>query len=235
MAVTEITAPGIVRELTGTRTSAVVDAGPLRTEDMVSLYRSLIIALPDRACRLVQVIAANRGEGTSTVARGLAAAAASVGNAKVLLCDATSEHDEFTHFGMKFAGASLNDVCTGRSDLRLAVEPVPSRSFSICALADPGAGARVAVNVDSVFPVLDRLREQYDLIVIDSPAVNRGILGPALTKKADGVVFVVEAERTRAPVVAEAQRVIEINGGRLLGTILNKRRFHVPKMIYRWL
>jgi protein-tyrosine kinase len=79
------------------------------------------------------------------------------------------------------------------------------------------------------------LRDHFDLVVFDAPAMSHGALGPALTKKVDGVVVVVEAERTRAPVVAELQRVIEVNGGRILGVVLNKRRFHIPRFLYRWL
>jgi hypothetical protein len=44
---------------------------------------------------------------------------------------------------------------------------------------------------------------------------------------------VVEAERTRAPIVEQARRAVEANGGRLLGVVMNKRRYHIPRAIYR--
>jgi protein-tyrosine kinase len=235
MAVTRITESPSLRDVREKAAPVKVDVSPLRLEDMVNLYRSVLAAFPDSQCRIVQLVSANPGEGTSTVARGLAEAAAAIGNARVLLCDATAGHDAFRHFGMSVEIKNLNDVISEGLDLRLAIEPIPGRGFAICALADPGAGAHVAVNVDAFDPVLDALRKQFDLIVIDSPPLNRGVLGAALAKKSDGVVVVVEAEKTRIPVVGEARRVIEINGGNVLGVVLNKRRFHVPRFVYRWI
>jgi len=54
-----------------------------------------------------------------------------------------------------------------------------------------------------------------------------------LTRCVGGVVLVVEAERTRAPIVEQARRAVEANGGRLLGVVMNKRRYHIPRAIYR--
>jgi Mrp family chromosome partitioning ATPase len=76
------------------------------------------------------------------------------------------------------------------------------------------------------------LRKLYDLILIDSPATTKSALGPALAKKTDRVLLVIEADRTRVPVVAAAARAIEVNGGRVLGVVLNKRRFRVPRLFY---
>ncbi len=235
MAVTRIADTASIRDVREKPAATKIDVSPLKMEDMVNLYRSVLAAFPESQCRIIQVISSNPGEGTSTVARGLAEAAAAIGNARVLLCDATTQHDAFRHFGMSADAKNLNDVAFGELDLRLAVEPVPGRGYAICALADPGAGPHVAVNVDAFDHVFASLRKQFDLVVVDSPPLNRGILGSALAKKSDGVVLVVEAEKTRIPVVGEARRVLEINGGNLLGVVLNKRRFHVPRIVYRWI
>jgi Mrp family chromosome partitioning ATPase len=239
MAISEATRRGVRVEAPAAATlndAKPADMGPLRVDDIVNLHCSVLRALPDVKCRFVEVISAGPGAGVSSIARALATAAATIGNARVLLVDATPKHDDFRELGaVPAAGSSLNDVAAGKIDLRDILEPVRSHNFALCSLADPGVGARVAVNVDALDPALERLRDHFDLVVFDAPAMSHGALGPALTKKVDGVVVVVEAERTRAPVVAELQRVIEVNGGRILGVVLNKRRFHIPRFLYRWL
>jgi Mrp family chromosome partitioning ATPase len=45
-------------------------------------------------------------------------------------------------------------------------------------------------------------------------------------------VIVVEAERTRAPVVERLVSLLQRAGAPLAGSILNKRRFYVPSFIY---
>jgi Mrp family chromosome partitioning ATPase len=54
-----------------------------------------------------------------------------------------------------------------------------------------------------------------------------------MSKALDGIVLVVEAERTRTPLVRATQKTIKGHGGTVLGVVLNKRRSHVPKFLYR--
>jgi Mrp family chromosome partitioning ATPase len=49
----------------------------------------------------------------------------------------------------------------------------------------------------------------------------------------DGVVLVVEADRTKRDQIQRAQRTIEMANGNLLGLVLNKRRYVVPRWLYR--
>jgi len=49
------------------------------------------------------------------------------------------------------------------------------------------------------------------------------------------VVLVVESELTRAQVVDYAIDRLNSSGANILGTILNKRQFNIPKWLYRFL
>ena len=73
------------------------------------------------------------------------------------------------------------------------------------------------------------------LVIIDAPPILSDVTGIALSRKASGVLLVVEAERTRAPIIEQARKVIATGGGRLLGVILNKRKHHIPGWIYKLL
>jgi Mrp family chromosome partitioning ATPase len=235
MAISEAV-PRIARTKTAAPSAKAGEAGPIRPDDMVNLYCSVLRAVPDVTCRVVEIIATSRGEGVSTIARALASAAAAAGNARVLLCDASPDHDDFKEAGIaQHASGGLNDVAARKADLREVIEAVPGRNYALCSLGDPGVGSRVAINVEMLAPALAQIREQFDLVVIDAPPMVHGILGSALSRLADGVILVVEAERTRTPVVGELQRVIEANGGKILGVVLNKRRFRIPRFLYRWL
>jgi len=220
---------------------------------MVNLYRMILQALPDTCCRIIEVAAAHSGEGVSTVVLGLAEAACNVANARVLLCDATVDRNNLRFFGVTPSLPSLSEVASGGADARQAIEhkrasltlrepgflrkeitfSLASAGISLCAVAKVGAELELATHVDRLDPIFTTLRQQYELILIDSPAITESSLGPALAKKADRVVLVIEADRTRVPVVAAAARTIEINGGQLLGAVLNKRRFRIPRLFYR--
>ena len=51
-------------------------------------------------------------------------------------------------------------------------------------------------------------------------------------RKAPGVVLVAAAEETRWQVVQDTTRRMQMMGINLLGTVLNKQRYHIPQAIY---
>lgn len=77
-----------------------------------------------------------------------------------------------------------------------------------------------------------RLSERADLVVLDSPPVTASALALALAPTVDAVVLLVEAERTREAVAAAARDALTAAGANLLGVVLTRRRFHVPKGLW---
>jgi Mrp family chromosome partitioning ATPase len=51
----------------------------------------------------------------------------------------------------------------------------------------------------------------------------------------DGVVVVIAAESTRAPIVMSLLERLQGQGAPILGAVLNKRKVYIPHLIYRWL
>jgi protein-tyrosine kinase len=210
--------------------------GPrLAVDDLVSLYISLTRALPERSGRVVEFVSPDPGGGVSTVVLGLAQAAGRLGSARVLVCNASFDSRAYGSFGIGRTLGSLEDVASRRMNLDDAIEIGPGRGFALTILSGPDAANSVAFDIDRFDPVLDALRQRFDLILVDAPPTNRSILGLALGKKVDGVVLVLEAERTRAPVAMQARHSIENKGGRILGVVLNKQRYWVPRWLHRWL
>jgi len=83
--------------------------------------------------------------------------------------------------------------------------------------------------------VLAELKKMYRYILLDSPPVIPFIDSTIITGMTDGVVFVIESNRTRSQVLQNAIERLKSGGGEILGLILNKREFHIPKWIYRFL
>ena len=79
------------------------------------------------------------------------------------------------------------------------------------------------------------LRESFDLVVVDIKSADVSDAALKVAPLCDGVVVVLEAARTRAPVVTQLLSNLQAVHARVLGTVLNKRRFHLPAALYRWL
>ena len=84
----------------------------------------------------------------------------------------------------------------------------------------------------SLTEVMRAVRARYRLSIVDAPALELGVQGIALATQADATLVVVEAERTRGPIVERLLEVLRRAGVPVAGTILNKRRLYVPAFIY---
>ncbi len=85
---------------------------------------------------------------------------------------------------------------------------------------------------------LERLQafgSEFDYTLIDCPALKASYEAAMLAPIVDGVVLVVEADRTKRDQIRRAQQTIGMSNGKLLGLVLNKRRYLVPQWLYRML
>jgi uncharacterized protein involved in exopolysaccharide biosynthesis len=92
-------------------------------------------------------------------------------------------------------------------------------------------------NVDAVrksFTVsLEKLRSKYRYVLVDCPSLKEAQDAVLLAPLVDGVVLVVEADRTHREQLLYAERTIESANGKILGHVLNKRSYVVPDWLCR--
>ena len=69
-------------------------------------------------------------------------------------------------------------------------------------------------------------------MLIDAPSLQRSSAGIEVAGLADLAIVVVEAEATRVAVAKRLVERLESAGGQVVGAILNKRAFYIPRFIY---
>ena len=80
---------------------------------------------------------------------------------------------------------------------------------------------------------IDLLRFEFNHTVIDCPSLEGSGDLLSVAPFVDGIILVVEANKTRREQPRQAEQVIAAAGGKLLGYILNKRTQEVPDWLYR--
>jgi Mrp family chromosome partitioning ATPase len=193
--------------------------------DMLLLYCAVTAHLPDEPSRIIELTSATPGEGTSTIAREMALTIAGDLSKSVMLIRVVNDLP---------LSPGLEAVAHRRIPLEAVVETdlyVPTLTTATLSLGGGNAGLLFdGDELDRVFAQAARLAR---LVIIDAPPILSDVTGIALSRKVSGVLLIVEAERTRAPIIEQARRVIETGGGRVLGVILNKRKHHIPGWLYR--
>lgn len=197
---------------------------------LVSLYNSIEARLEPDAPRIIEIVSATHGEGTTTVARDLAVTVAEGIGKRVVLLTVVRSRSPRPAAGVS---AGLEAVLRGEATVDQIVDFVAGTSLYEINLSADDDSRRYLFNLVALDAALRSLLAMADLVIIDAPPVLADVAAVALARPAGGVILVVEAERTRAPIVEEARRTLESHGGKLLGVVMNKRQFYIPAAIYR--
>ena len=79
------------------------------------------------------------------------------------------------------------------------------------------------------------LKNKYDYVIFDTPPIvpvtDAGLIGA----QADGVIVVVQANRTQRGVIKHSESLLKQAQAKLLGYILTNVQYHIPAYIYRYL
>jgi len=197
-------------------------------EDYQKLRASLVsIPLPS-ALRTIVLTSPRHGEGTTTVAVGLATALAKERDARVLLVEGNFRSPSLSSVLHLPSTVGVPDFAAGRATPEALATRLEQLNLSVITA---GASARPDTNVEIVDVLVGRLQSQFDFIVIDGPPVNSYADASVLASKADGVILVVEADRTPVAEAETAKRQLDRVGARILGLVLNRRRSYIPAFL----
>ena len=210
-----------------------VKAPKLYIEDeMIDLYQSIDSLLSYSPKKVIQFIGSREGEGTSTIVRGFARVSAIKFSKSVLLLDADN-HKPSQHlfFNVK-PEHGLDEVIRDDIPLDDALYRVGETNLFISLLSVYSATSQIfsSPRIDYLW---EKLRQRFDLILVDSLPATLSPDGMAISQRVDGTVLVLEAEKTRWPVAESVKDKITNNGGKILGIVLNKRQQYIPEFIYK--
>lgn len=193
----------------------------------------------DSPARVIQITASRFAEGVTTTTLALAASIAGAhGDEGVLVVEGNLRDPSF--HGMLNVGSSgsLHRVLEGQGEIWSNIERVEAYGISVLPAGQPlGSGTQEALesSLENLGPALDKLRGRYRYILIDTPPVLPFRDSNVIARVTDGVILVVEANVTRAQVVDVAIKRLESAEARILGLVLNKREFHIPAWLYRYI
>jgi protein-tyrosine kinase len=204
---------------------------------MLSLYQNIESLLPNFPKKVIQFIGSREGEGTSTIVREFGRMTSGKLNKSVLIFDADHlnpvQHILFGLMPEYGWEDMLKDDVKINGNVDKMLYRVKESSLYICPVSQNSLFPHQAFDSSKMESLWQKLKERFDLILVDSPAAAVSPDGAAISRHVDGVVLVVEAEKTRWPVAENAKDTIEKNGGKILGVAFNKRRYYIPEFIYR--
>jgi capsular exopolysaccharide synthesis family protein len=218
---------GLVRSKSGIL-STVSESSPLindpksaASESFRALRTAIMAASRSGHLRSLLVTSPLSGEGRSTVAYNTAVAFALSGK-RVLLLDADMRKQHLHDLFGCSRRPGLSDVLEGTVKLDGNVfqhRTVPSL-FLLPAGSDTSAPAEL-LSSNQFDELLSSLTQKYDLIIADSPPILLVTEARVLSEKFNATLAVIRAGKTTRTVLTSLSSVLELNGSRAVGLVLN--------------
>lgn len=199
---------------------------------LAGIQGSIISASANRQVKTILVTSCNRREGKTLTAICSAFALSGNANADVLLVDgnfsAPKLHEHFSaplspgFSHLLEAKMEAKDVLVKTAYQRLLLLPQGGTSISLTDLYR-------SKNFETQ---ISWFKSNFDYVIYDGSSIFGASDASAIARYFDGIVLVVECERTRWEVLRDASERITKAGGQILGVVLNKRHYYIPKAFY---
>ena len=213
------------------------DLDPFLEEQYQKLRRRLAPTAQQPGVKVVMVAATTHGEGATTTSAILASMLARSGHAKILLVDANLRTPALDGvFNDNQSPEGLTDVIVSDKPVEAAIYQTNFSNLFLLPVGRPHSSPSYLFDGDPISNLLTTLKERFDFIIFDSAPLDGYSESFFLASKVDGVILVVESERTKKQVVKKIKKELEWGGPiNLLGIVLNKKKNYIPAMLERFI
>ncbi len=200
-------------------------------EDAIfALYQRIDAILPLNTRRIIQFIGPQGEEDVSSVARGFAYVAVKSGKSVLLIEGDQKNHHQRRFFNIKNA-VSWMEVANNSEAFPDAINQIGDIPLYVSTNGDTHTKSPQTA-LPKAFEAFARgVGEAYDLLVVDSSPIQSTNDGLLLSPMMDGVVLIVEANRTMGDAAEEIKNRIMRSGGNLLGVVVSRERHYLPGLL----
>lgn len=190
------------------------------------------LASVDQKVKVIQVTSSIQDEGKTTVVVNLASVYARKGN-KVLIVDLDIRRPKVHRNFEKPNEDGLVDYISGQ----IKKEQLIKHTDIGIDLVLTGSKTPYPVKIlesDMLKALIEEYKEKYDYIILDTPPVGVVVDPIVSARLADGIVFVVEAERTKKVMIKEAIQQLESAKINILGLVIKSVKEKYARYNYKY-
>lgn len=179
---------------------------------------------------VIGVTSYKQREGVSTVVANLAKAVSSRYDGKVLVVDANTVSPSLHKMMGVGLSPGLSDIIKTRS-AKEAVKQV--HNLRLIPAGDDAGCLSDDLMWERFKKLLAESKKCYPFTIIDIPPLQQGTLSTKIAAACDGVIMVIESEGLRWEVAQDWRKQLADRKVKTIGAVLNKRRFYIPKWVYK--
>lgn len=203
-------------------------------EEYYKMKQRLAIALPKTRSKALLFSSRSRGEGATSSLLGFALTIAK-GNERVLIVDSNFRNPALHDCMGVEKRKGFVEMIMGECTLEDAVETTRVNNLKVITAGIQHSKPFSLLESASMDTLIAQMKAGADWVLFDSSPINLYSESVALASKMDGIIMVVQAEKTRWEAAQAAKKQIEDSRGNVLGVILNRRKMYIPGWAYRFI
>ncbi|MGB9835398.1 MAG: GumC family protein [Candidatus Saccharicenans sp.] len=185
-----------------------------------SLRTALLLSGPQAHLKKIQVTSPLQGEGKSSTISNLAVSLAQMGR-RVLLIDADLRRPrQHRLFNVKNHDGLTNYLALDLPPDKLVKETMVPNLFLVNSGPIPPNPAEL-LSTEKMSQLLEEMSRRYDFLLIDTPPVLAVTDAQVVGKMVDGLVLVVQAERTPREALRQTRELLDLLKIKTLGVVVN--------------
>jgi polysaccharide biosynthesis transport protein len=189
------------------------------SEAVFHIRTAIMLSASGGAPQILMVTSPNPDEGKTTMAANLAAVMASP-DKKCLLIDCDLRKPSLHKVYSLPLQPGLTNYLTGNADLESIIRPTDVPNLFFIAAGPTPPSPHELLSSTAFQNLLDRLRQDFQHIIVDSPPVIGFADGRIIAAHTDGVVMLVRHHSTTRDAGRLAVQLLAQNNSRILGGIL---------------
>lgn len=202
-------------------------------EEYSKMFNAIKLRHSDRKIKALLITSSVHGEGTSSVCSQFARSLTQGGQEKVLVVDANLRTPALHHiFGLEREKGFVELLQGSASANELIKETKFPNLFVLTSGRATNEPSRL-LSSPHLKEALAEWNRRYSFVLFDSTPVLAYADAVILSRLIEGVVLVVQAGKTRWEVIRRAQETLNNVKAPLLGVVLNRRQYVIPKRVYK--
>lgn len=190
------------------------------TEGLNQLKTNLAFCGKD--IKVITITSSVQNEGKSLVAFDLSKTMAESGK-KILMVDADLRKSVLAaKYHIQGIDKGLSHYLTGQAEIEDIIYETETEGFYLSVAGPLSPDPTSLLDSDQFQKFIDKVREDYDYVIIDAPPLGVVIDAVIIGKYCDGAVLVIEQGVIKRKVVQDVIKQLKRGKVRILGAVLNK-------------
>ncbi|MBF0608614.1 MAG: polysaccharide biosynthesis tyrosine autokinase [Magnetococcales bacterium] len=192
----------------------------------------LTCASREQGYRKILVTSANNLEGKTITAISIAYTISKSSYDSVLLVDGNIHKPAIHKLFDTVNTPGLTDYLIDRQQYDDSIQMTEYGNLSIMSSGSEISNPNHLYDVAIFDERINRLKNDFKYIIYDGHSVLTYPDTSIIASYFDAIVMVVECEKTKYDVMAQAKDKLEAVGGKVWGIVMNKRKFYIPRFLY---